>query len=87
MERAMLRGPDGTLFVVDHTFAFMTHAAAAVPPWFGLTGNGTRLAALLPDVNDVVAIGLPSVQGLYPTNLFTRRTTCSPRTGRCARTG
>lgn len=37
---------------------------------FGLTRDGTRLAALLLDVNDVRAVGLESAQGLYATNPF-----------------
>lgn len=37
---------------------------------FGLTKNGTRLAAMLLDVNDVRAIGLKVAQGLYATNPF-----------------
>ena len=37
---------------------------------FGVTRNGTRLAALLLDVNDIRAIGLESAQGLYATSPF-----------------
>ena len=37
---------------------------------FGLTRNGTRLAALLLDANDVRAIGLDAAQGLYATDPF-----------------